>query len=180
MADTSQARPVNQRVIRDRLSLWEAKTNPTAPLTGKQKDALIELTSIAAERPMPPEVSIFVAQICGFPFCFPSDERRPNPSASPFPWTILMFWTRSCSLLLLTIVTFLLILTDSVCLFCFILFLLIRQNCCDLHCSALVKLTGWWSVIREVFININGLLDLITVWLTGWGWNPQDAEHSNF
>ena len=61
MADTSQARPVNQRVIRDRLSLWEAKTNPTAPLTAKQKDALIELTSIAAERPIPPEVRIVVA-----------------------------------------------------------------------------------------------------------------------
>ncbi|KAK7090645.1 conserved oligomeric Golgi complex subunit 3-like isoform X2 [Littorina saxatilis] len=56
MADTSQTRPVNQRVIRDRLSLWEAKTNPIAPLSGKQKDALIELTAIAAERPMPPEL----------------------------------------------------------------------------------------------------------------------------
>ena len=60
MADTSQPRPVNQRVIRDRLSMWEAKTNPTAPLTAKQKDALIELTAIAAERPVPPEVRIFV------------------------------------------------------------------------------------------------------------------------
>ncbi|KAK7484256.1 hypothetical protein BaRGS_00024505 [Batillaria attramentaria] len=56
MADTSQVRPVNQRVIRDRLSLWEAKTNPIAPLTSKQKDALIELTAIASERPMPPEL----------------------------------------------------------------------------------------------------------------------------
>ncbi|XP_076454216.1 conserved oligomeric Golgi complex subunit 3-like [Babylonia areolata] len=56
MADTSQTRPVNQRVIRDRLSLWEAKTNPIAPLTPKQKDALIELTAIAAERPLPPEL----------------------------------------------------------------------------------------------------------------------------
>ncbi|KAL8567225.1 hypothetical protein ACOMHN_046635 [Nucella lapillus] len=56
MADTSQSRPVNQRVIRDRLSLWEAKTNPIAPLTPKQKDALIELTSIAADRPLPSEL----------------------------------------------------------------------------------------------------------------------------
>lgn len=56
MADTLQTRPVNQRVIRDRLSLWEAKTNPTAPLTSKQKDSLMELTTIAAERPLPPGV----------------------------------------------------------------------------------------------------------------------------
>ncbi|XP_025080058.1 conserved oligomeric Golgi complex subunit 3-like isoform X2 [Pomacea canaliculata] len=56
MADTLHSRPVNQRIIRDRLSLWEAKTNPTAPLTSKQKDALMELTAIAAERPLPPEL----------------------------------------------------------------------------------------------------------------------------
>lgn len=59
MADTSQLRQfntVNQRIIRDRLSLWEAKSNPTAPLTVKQKDVLIELTTIAAERPLPSEL----------------------------------------------------------------------------------------------------------------------------
>ena len=84
MADTSQARPVNQRVIRDRLSMWEAKTNPTAPLTAKQKDALIELTAIAAERPIPPEVRIFVEAMF---VIFQQTEIRQSPHPPPPPPT---------------------------------------------------------------------------------------------
>ena len=84
MADTSQPRPVNQRVIRDRLSMWEAKTNPTAPLTAKQKDALIELTAIAAERPVPPEVRIFVEAMF---VIFQQIElwQPPTPTPTPHP-----------------------------------------------------------------------------------------------
>lgn len=69
MADTLHSRPVNQRIIRDRLSLWEAKTNPTAPLTSKQKDALMELTAIAAERPLPPEVGWVMSLPNPLPYC---------------------------------------------------------------------------------------------------------------
>ncbi|XP_067668938.1 conserved oligomeric Golgi complex subunit 3-like isoform X2 [Haliotis asinina] len=52
MADTLQSAS-RQKLIRERLSLWEAKTNPKAPLTTKQKDAIIELTSFVTERPLP-------------------------------------------------------------------------------------------------------------------------------
>ena len=82
MADTSHPRPVNQRVIRDRLSMWEAKTNPTAPLTAKQKDALIELTAIAAERPVPPEVRIFVEAMFVI-FQQMSLDSPPHPPPTP-------------------------------------------------------------------------------------------------
>ncbi|KAJ8310120.1 hypothetical protein KUTeg_011985 [Tegillarca granosa] len=56
MADTShlqQGKPVNQRTIRDRLSSWEAKVDPKAPLTDKQKDAFMEMSAVVTERPMP-------------------------------------------------------------------------------------------------------------------------------
>ncbi|XP_060063849.1 conserved oligomeric Golgi complex subunit 3-like [Ylistrum balloti] len=55
MADTL-ALPVNQRVIRDRLHAWESTTESTAPLTGTQKDALLELTSKTSERPFPKDL----------------------------------------------------------------------------------------------------------------------------
>lgn len=58
MADTLQNKPVNQRIIRDRLAAWESKTNSKASLTDKQKDSIIELTTKASERVIPEDVSI--------------------------------------------------------------------------------------------------------------------------
>ncbi|OWF49103.1 conserved oligomeric Golgi complex subunit 3-like isoform X2 [Mizuhopecten yessoensis] len=55
MADTL-ALPVNQRVIRDRLHAWESTTDSKAPLTGTQKDGLVELTSKTSERPFPKDL----------------------------------------------------------------------------------------------------------------------------
>lgn len=57
MADTLQSAS-RQKLIREKLSQWEAKTNPKAPLTTKQKDAVIELTSFVTERPLPQGVSM--------------------------------------------------------------------------------------------------------------------------
>ena len=57
MADTLQNKPVNQRIIRDRLAAWESKTNSKATLTDKQKDSIVELTTKASERPIPSDVS---------------------------------------------------------------------------------------------------------------------------
>lgn len=58
MADVShQYRPVDVRVIHDKVSSWEAKVDPTAPLSTKQRDAIHELSIIASRRPVPNNVS---------------------------------------------------------------------------------------------------------------------------
>ena len=59
MADTS-TQNIDQRKLREKLSLWDAKNDPKAPLTTSQKDLFIELTSFAAERPLPAEVAFFL------------------------------------------------------------------------------------------------------------------------
>ena len=56
MADTS-IHNIDQKKLRENLSLWDAKADPKAPLTTSQKDLFIELTSFAAERPVPLEVA---------------------------------------------------------------------------------------------------------------------------
>ena len=56
MADTS-IHNFDQKKLRENLSLWDAKSEPKAPLTTAQKDLFIELTSFAAERPIPQEVA---------------------------------------------------------------------------------------------------------------------------
>lgn len=56
MADTSLP-GVDQRRLRERLSQWDAQTNPKAPLSTLQKDAIIELTNFANERPLPKGVA---------------------------------------------------------------------------------------------------------------------------
>ncbi|KAK3783773.1 hypothetical protein RRG08_063434 [Elysia crispata] len=50
MADTSLA---DQRTIRDRVSSWESKTDPKAPLTTDQRDVIHEISLIAAQRRFP-------------------------------------------------------------------------------------------------------------------------------
>ncbi|KAK0059752.1 conserved oligomeric Golgi complex subunit 3-like isoform X1 [Biomphalaria pfeifferi] len=54
MADTyPNYKPLDLRVIHDRVSLWEAKTDPKAPLTSEQKNLLHDLGCIATHRPLP-------------------------------------------------------------------------------------------------------------------------------
>ena len=68
MADTSQGRPVDPRVIRDRLSLWESKVDAKAPLSKDQRDLIHDLSLIAADRPLPTNVSIVESRsnVCVF------------------------------------------------------------------------------------------------------------------
>ena len=56
MADTLQ-KTSNPKVIREKLTSWDAKDTPAAPLTDKQKDSFMELTTLSANRAMPLEVS---------------------------------------------------------------------------------------------------------------------------
>ena len=59
MADTSLAKNSSGvRNLRDRLTAWDAKTDAKAPLTDKQKDGFIELTTLSSNRPLPLEVAI--------------------------------------------------------------------------------------------------------------------------
>ena len=44
--------------LRDRLSAWDGKTDPKAPLTDRQKDVFIVLTTQSATRRLPVEVSL--------------------------------------------------------------------------------------------------------------------------
>ena len=58
MADTLQPKGLpGAKTLRDRLSAWDAKTDAKAPLTERQKDGFIELTTLSASRPLPTEVS---------------------------------------------------------------------------------------------------------------------------
>ena len=50
---------MDQRKLRERLSQWDAQTNPKAPLSTAQKDVLIDLTNFANDRPMPDGVAYF-------------------------------------------------------------------------------------------------------------------------
>jgi len=59
MADTLQAKNSSGvKNLRDRLTAWDAKTDAKAPLTDRQKDGFIELTTLSANRPLPLEVAI--------------------------------------------------------------------------------------------------------------------------
>ena len=56
MADTLHK--MQPKSLRERLTAWEAKSDPTAPLTNKQKDSFIELTTQSSNRALPIEVSV--------------------------------------------------------------------------------------------------------------------------
>ncbi|XP_012943983.2 conserved oligomeric Golgi complex subunit 3 [Aplysia californica] len=56
MADTSQSRAVDPRVIRDRLSQWEAQSDPKAPLSSKQRDLIHDLSTVVSERQLPKDL----------------------------------------------------------------------------------------------------------------------------
>jgi hypothetical protein len=58
MADTLQPKGLpGARNLRDRLSSWDAKVDAKAPLTERQKDGFIELTTLSVNRPLPVEVT---------------------------------------------------------------------------------------------------------------------------
>ena len=40
-------------ILREKLTAWDAKLNPTAALTDRQKDGFMELTTLSANRPLP-------------------------------------------------------------------------------------------------------------------------------
>lgn len=51
MADKSP-----RRHRHDELTQWDAKIDPKAPLSEKQKEVILSLTSVASERPYPKNV----------------------------------------------------------------------------------------------------------------------------
>ncbi|XP_033099795.1 conserved oligomeric Golgi complex subunit 3-like [Anneissia japonica] len=56
MAESAKMR--NAKVIREKLSYWEHKGDPKAPLSDIQKDSFMELATIASSRPLPVEIPI--------------------------------------------------------------------------------------------------------------------------
>lgn len=44
--------------VREKLSLWEVKDSPLAPLTDKQRNSVLELTTVAGDRPLLDEVNL--------------------------------------------------------------------------------------------------------------------------
>lgn len=54
--DRHVVKMLNQKVLREKLGSWEAKTTPRAPLSEKQKDSFMELTAVASNRALPKEV----------------------------------------------------------------------------------------------------------------------------
>ncbi|XP_077988329.1 conserved oligomeric Golgi complex subunit 3-like [Glandiceps talaboti] len=48
----------NPKQLREKLSVWELKTDPRAPLSDKQKDSFMELSTIASNRPLPIELPL--------------------------------------------------------------------------------------------------------------------------
>lgn len=43
--------------VREKLSLWDVKDSPLAPLTDKQRNSVLELTTVAGDRPLLDEVN---------------------------------------------------------------------------------------------------------------------------
>ena len=42
--------------VREKLSLWDVKGSPLAPLSEKQRNSVLELTTVAGNRSIPDEV----------------------------------------------------------------------------------------------------------------------------
>ena len=43
--------------VRGKLSLWDVKDSPVAPLSDKQRNSVLELTTVASDRPLLDEVN---------------------------------------------------------------------------------------------------------------------------
>ena len=48
--------------VREKLSLWDLKDSPLAPLSEKQKNSVSELTTVASDRPLLDEVKLLFTQ----------------------------------------------------------------------------------------------------------------------
>lgn len=44
--------------VREKLSLWDVKDSPLAPLSEKQRNSVLELTTVASDRPLLDEVNV--------------------------------------------------------------------------------------------------------------------------
>lgn len=49
--------------VREKLSLWDLKDSPLAPLSEKQKNSVSELTTVASDRPLLDEVKFLLIQL---------------------------------------------------------------------------------------------------------------------
>lgn len=59
MASTEQSHPeLAEKETREKLALWDRSSEPTAPLTDKQTDSVLEIRSAAETLPVPAEVSV--------------------------------------------------------------------------------------------------------------------------
>jgi len=56
MVDAVLSQVLPPKNLRDRLAAWDSKTDPRAPLTERQRDAFIELTTQSSNRRLPTEV----------------------------------------------------------------------------------------------------------------------------
>ena len=72
--DQAKGAGVQGRSLRDRLGQWESRL---APLSDKQKDGFMELSSAATFRPLPAEVSHFAHVQYLFLVLFPDSISRP-------------------------------------------------------------------------------------------------------
>ena len=50
--------------VREKLSLWDVKDSPLAPLTDKQRNSVLELTTVAGDRPLLDEVNLQPKTCC--------------------------------------------------------------------------------------------------------------------
>ena len=63
MADTLQKMQA-AKSLREKLTAWDSKLDPTAPLTEKQKDSFMELNTQSSSRPLPADVNIACLPFC--------------------------------------------------------------------------------------------------------------------
>ena len=75
--DQTKGAGAQGRSLRDRLGQWESRL---APLSDKQKDGFMELSSAATFRPLPPEVSHFAHVQYLFVVSFPFHSQILSPS----------------------------------------------------------------------------------------------------
>ncbi|KAK2152577.1 hypothetical protein LSH36_325g04065 [Paralvinella palmiformis] len=58
MSDTLQSKMQTSKLLREKLTLWDAKNDPKAQLSDKQKDSFMELTTHSTNRPLPIELPL--------------------------------------------------------------------------------------------------------------------------
>merc|ERR1712168_532263 len=58
MEDTSQPIVIDQRFVREKLTLWDAKESPTAALSEKQIESYMEINHLNSFNPLPIELPV--------------------------------------------------------------------------------------------------------------------------